>query len=318
MTPRGARIRSVALVCALLLGACSSGEPSPVPEDQPLPIDALLTASGVKTTSPQQEFDEGQLQIKECMGAEGFEYFPSKIDQEVELESLPSAELEGYATEHGYGLTETLLPEGTALTAVRAGVLPAFVELDLSALGLPETDSETDQNDLYLLALSPDEQDAYQVALEGPLLVDDELNDEPTDLGCMGMEEAPSQDQPAAPAWLEEASFLVEERLQSAAGEFDEVERRWAECMAEHGFDDLSARLDAPESVRSGILSLMLQVSHPKAALNAAGLDKLHRYEMELAAADAACYSTVYRPAMRGIEYRLQTEVLTELGVIES
>jgi len=316
MTPV-ARIGSVTLICALLVGACSSGESSPVPEDQQMPIDALLAGSGVAAASAQDGFDRAELYVKECMAAQGFEYFPRTIALDVDVDSLPAEELQTFAAGHGYGLTEALLPDGTAMRAVHAGVLPAFIEFDLSALGLPETDSETDQNDLYLLTLNPDEQDAYQVALEGRFLANDELNDEPTDLGCMGMEEAPSQDQPATPAWLEEASFLVEERLQSAAGEFDQVERRWAGCMADHGFDEFSARIDAPESVRSGILSLVTQVKHPEAALDATGLHKLHEYEMELAAADAACYSAVYRPAVRGIEYRIQSEVLTELGVIE-
>ena len=307
-----------AVAAASLISACSPGEVTPLPDNEPLPIDALLTSSGVTASSRQNEFDRYQSEIRECMAAEGFEYFPAQIDQEVEIETLPTGELQSYAAAHGYGLTEALLPTASALDAIRAGVLPGHFEFDLSALGLPQIDPEMDQSDLYVLTLSPDEIEAYYTALDGPPFADEEFDGEPADLGCRGRIDEEAIADPRAPSWLDEATLLVEDRLQSAGGEFEQADQQWSACMAEQGFDQLETRLDAPESIRKGILNLVLLVTHPEAALHSGGIDKLHEHEMALAAADAVCYASVYRPAVRGIEHRIQTEVLTELGVLEA
>lgn len=307
------------LGAAMLVSACSGGGITPLPEDEPLPMDALLANTGVSATTRQQLFDQTQLQIKECMAGYGFEYFPASIALDVEIETLPTAELRAYAADHGYGLTELLLPAATALDAIHTGVLPQHVEFDLSAFGLPDSGpaGEMDPNDLYVLTLSSDELDAYATALDGPQFIDEQLEGEPTDLGCRGEGYDGAEQQYAAPEWLDEASFLIDERLHSARGEFDQTERLWAECMSEQGFDQFGARLDAPESIRAGILDQVFLVTGPEDQLDPAALRHLHEREMALAAADAKCYSAVYRPAVRGIEHRIQTEVLTELGVIE-
>lgn len=293
-----------------------------IPDDEPLPIDALLATSGSAAESGQREFDRRQNLVQECMAREGFEYFPVGIavEMEIEVETLPSAELDAFALEHGYGLTELLLSSATALDAIRAGVLPHNIEFDLDALGV-QVQPEMDQNDLYIQTLRPDEVDAYYNALDGPA-IDDEREDGGSDLGCSGKPDTVldadyAAQQDAAPPWLNEALLLIDDRMQSAQGEFDQVEKRWAQCMSENGFDGFSSRLEAPESIRASLLDVVLQATSAEDEFDNATLQRLHEHEMAVAAADAGCYSTVYRPGAHSIEHRVQTEVLTELGVIE-
>jgi len=290
-----------------------------VSDDEPLPIDAMLSGSGATTASRQHQFDRYQALLAECMAQEGFDYFPVEINAEVAIEDLPSAELQSFASQHGYGLTELVGPPATALDAIRAGVLPYHIEFDLSALGI-QIHPEMDQNDLYVQALGGDEVNAYYTALDGPPPVDRTLDTD--DLGCSSEAEAAidaelADQEAAAPEWLGDAMFLMVDRMQSAKGQFDQVEGLWTECMSEEGFDGFTERLDAPESIRASILTVVLETENVEAELDAGEIQRLHQHEMALAVADAHCYSTVYRPAVRGIEYRVQTEVLTELGVLE-
>ena len=215
-------------------------------EDSPL-SKALADLYGGDLSPEEQEREmaEREREVQEiiatCMAEQGFEYIPVTFDDSFvvwdEDDDWGSPE---WAEQYGYGITT-----------------------DPWADEQPQEPVEewADPNDDYVMAMSPAEQEAYFEALHGPMeefeddgewVEDVDVEYSWEDAGCYGLaqhevyDQGNEQDMWEDPAFSE--LFAAAERLYDDVQrdpEVAEINDEWAACMADAGFDGMTAPEDA-------------------------------------------------------------------------
>lgn len=273
------------LLAVALAGGCSTTTRA-LPDGDP--AQALLEVAWADPTPDRARME--QL-VADCMAGAGYTYLPA-TDVPAATSAVPPTATGGL----GYGITSGPhpLPEGV------------------------------DPNAAEVAALTPDEQEAYWVALDGT------SDDAPDDgewrydwrsAGCRGW----AQNQVYGdPAGLDGAAALQAEldraRLAADADpRVAELDEAWAACMAAAGHPDLTSAADAPASIQDAWTAVWKQAwstlpPEPSAAdVSAAeaaaqtSVELLATQEADLATADRTCRDTVGYDAVRATvaaEYR--------------
>ncbi|WP_146819509.1 hypothetical protein [Actinotalea fermentans] len=256
----------------------------------PGPLEVYLgDAVGARTQREvAAELAQTEEAIAACMATEGFEYTPVvMVPGSFEASDDPLRGTRAFAEAYGYGLWRQPEIEPGQYTYM----------LDTSA------------NTAYRESLSPEAQQAYDVALLG----------QPTDLGDGQV----SYDGTGCTARAElrdgaEAEYLrgvqeeVADYLQSLWEGDDprlaEVDAAWASCMRDAGYDD-----DSPQAAESRLLDEMLAVfeAAPDAPVAAGRVDAGAEAERRVALADQDCRdATDWSARRRAVEHELQREYL--------
>ncbi|QYM76713.1 hypothetical protein [Leucobacter luti] len=238
-------------VAALALTGCSSdGKTKAEPEEGPLSkYMSALWSDGEMT---QEQLDKDNLKIEdlvaECMTQEGFEYKPNTSNGGVvyaagdDENAGPDWGTEEFAKEYGYGIIDS----------------PGMSAMDSA----PE-EEYVDPNQDYINSLSESEQTAFYEVLYGPGPSEEEMaameegdgsfTSDWTTQGCYGKAQHEIQkDTPGGMAPYEDPEFteLFDSMNEVWNAAYDEenpspeiaqLNRDWADCMAEAGFPDLTS-----------------------------------------------------------------------------
>jgi len=160
---RGKRLTKAAIAggLSLAIAGCGGGSESDAaslapPQSSPVVLADLLAYDPVLQAV---RIDEAVVQ---CMGEQGFEYYPT-APPEVGADPLAALEAEmgpaAFAEQFGLGISTTAFLQSTV-----GPDLVGLAGVDTALTGQPEAN----RNDVFLDALTPQEQDAYAVALFGP------------------------------------------------------------------------------------------------------------------------------------------------------
>lgn len=231
------------------LAGCSRAAPVTPPPEPPLGAVEQLFASVSGDQADGQSGDQ-QMEmedlIAECMVEAGFEYTPvdySQVPSGVD-DSLPAYGTREFAEQYGYGATTSpWLP------------------------GEPETDW-VDPNAEYVDSLSAAEQDAYFLALYGdpsyPADPDGDWEYDWEQAGCQGAAQHEVFSDPSA---FEDERYLALqadlERMWLAISDdarLQDLEGRWASCMADAGYPGLMMVTDAPNAIYDEVNAIWAQV----------------------------------------------------------
>lgn len=260
MSPRTSSVKfllpAVLAVAAIALTGCSAGGKSQ-PEPEEGPLSKYMSALWSDDEMSQEKLDKETLKteelVAECMTKEGFEYKPNTnnggmvYSTEDEENSGPAWGSEEFAKEYGFGIVD----------------YPGMSE----APG-PGTEEEyVDPNQDYLASLSESEQNAFYEVLYGPGPTEEEMaameegdgsyTSDWTREGCYGAARHEiQQDTPGGMAAYEDPEFadLFESMNEVWNTAYDEeglnaemaqLNRDWADCMAEAGHPDLKSPMSA-------------------------------------------------------------------------
>ena len=240
-----------------------------------------------------------ERQIALCMREKGWEYIPRAVspasvhyDYLVAKYQVLIAD-DAFRARWGYGVATRFAPDGTPYPYDGALLIddPSFVE---------------DPNAELLLRLSPEQREAWQLALLGssaPLA----LPDEPADA-----EASPSCVQSVAdgfatqfPGFIALTRVEIElDRRTKASPEFSEATRRWQACMLENGFT-VQDPLNPPTELDE-------QVGRLQAAgdLSEATLPSLQHQELAMAEVDWSCRATTLNPVRLALFEQVELEFL--------
>jgi hypothetical protein len=347
LIPATATTRSYAALCgaavlAIVLTACDQGDPSsnssdPSSKDDELsPLqqyigDALgfsgngmsiqmVAGQSAPTEEERQKEREVQDKVKECMTAEGFEYYSDGSDAEgssnpwEEAYSLPKDE---FVEKYGYGVS-TL----------------AFADDD---------DSSDGPNEQYVDSLSDEAAEEYWQALHGEdggaraVIVDGEDADESAtagpsddaDFGCYGeaSEEVYGKFDERNDPFSENES-LMEDLFQLAQRIDDdpqvaEAAAAWSDCMADAGYSDFDGDdIGEPEAT---VFQRMEEIGgfgntapgdnpgdDPGAEPDPDDLKELQEYELDIAQADYTCKEEHYNDAADKVRWKLEEEFVEQ------
>lgn len=282
------------LCCALvLLGGCGSDAPGPTPTPDaaggaatPGPLERYLgDAVGGRTQGEvTAELAEREEAAAACMAAQGFDYVPMvMVPGSFEASDDPVRGTRKFAETYGYGVWRGPEIEPGQFTYM----------LDDSA------------NQTYRASLSPEAQDAYDVALMGQRT---DLGDGTVTYDGTGCTEVPAlRDSPEA-AYLRGVRQEVFDYLQSLWDGDDprlaEIDAAWASCMRDAGYDD-----DSPHAAELRIIDEVTAAYGAGSALTPAQTDERAAAERALALADQDCRdATDWTARRRAVEHELQQE----------
>lgn len=276
-----------------LATSCAGGAPEPGPSPaaapvdlgEPGPLEAYLgleaaTASDVLVDAARRENG-----IAACMAKQGFEYWPLiPAGSDVVAGEGPARGTRAFAEAYGYGIWVT--PDGE----------PGQFTYEVS--GGPNQD--------YVEGLSEGAREAYETALHGPVLSEDE-NQTTRGGGCMdtGAVGAAAGDVAylagvEAEAWRHLTGLGTDSR-------FADVDAAWASCMADAGH-----AFPTPEAA---YLAVVEEVTTAPAEVwqDEEELARRAAEEQRLALADLGCQeATDWAARHRAIELELQQEYVDE------
>ncbi len=296
--------RSLAALTALVVvtasvAGCSPAGAGPAPSTGPIvaatsaplgPLEAYLGAGDLGRTQGEvaAELAEHEEAIAACMAQEGFDYVPVvMVPGSFEASDDPLRGTREYAEAYGYGLWHQ--PE------IEPGQYTYMMD--------------TSANVAYRESLSPEAQEAYDVALMG----------QPTDLGDgtvsydgVGCMETSALRDSAEAEYLRGVQQEVSDYMQSLWDGDDprlaEVDAAWASCMRDAGYDD-----DSPQAAENRLLDEMLATyeAAPDAPVAAGTIDAGAVTERQVALADQDCRdATDWTARRRAVEHELQQEYL--------
>lgn len=290
---RSAVLLASAAAVALVLTGCTSGGSGDggelTYEDSPLNVYMSAVwggGSGESEEEMQKRFQDQQNEAEEliaqCMADEGFDYTPVDYSQnggmifsgdEWDPENKEWVEQYGYGAVNYPGRDEQLDPDDEN----------AFV----------------DPNQDYVMSLSESEMTAYYEVLYGPQPTEEEIGEDGSyeynweTAGCQGWAqhetngEDVTQSEEHKPLMDAMQKFWEE---QATAPELSELNAQWAQCMTEAGYSGFTAQTDAAQSVYDEINEFYNSLD-PEAewVQNPPELEELGEREIELALADLEC-----------------------------
>lgn len=276
------------LVTALALTGCSSDPPPPEatatwPQDGPL----SKAMGGIMGRPDPQEMrarsSATENEIAACMAEQGFDYVPvdySSLFEAVDDEKLAGQGTVEWAAKNGYGLT--LLN-----TQADGEPVPLLV----------------DPNAEYTASLSEAESAAYFAALSGTTdgLTEEEVESgasfyDPSTAGCSGAADEKVSGKENAlfngPEFVDIRQAMndiytdVEEDPRTIA-----AQAAWADCMADEGYTDFSAPVEAADSLSSASNALFSDMGTAGGYVSPTHeqLAEFRELEVALAFADYTC-----------------------------
>lgn len=281
------------------------------------PLSEYVDASYSAGLSPEDEereaaaaWDKGETIIAECMNDQGFEYTPVAYVSENSFTADAGEwrpDDKDWVAEWGYGITD----------------IPAR---HLSADEVAPEGAGTNPNHEYFGTLPPAEQEAYQEALDGPIVDPEDLNDEENvydweKSGCTGRayhEVAGEQDELSEFDGLWDRIHAFEEALFDAP-EFVELDASWASCMSDAGEPGFTRQEDAGQSIidamptpeeESGSGTAAAEYENP---MDDPVVAELHEREVELALVDLECRAkTDYAQSALRIQFDLEEKFVED------
>ena len=315
-TLRGSALSAVA-VAVVVLSGCSGGDDagsgSAGATEQESPLSKYFDAVYGGDLSPEEseaQWAEQQQQqeeiVADCMQEQGFEYRPA---------TYPGGSSYGDGSEwqpddrewvgqYGYGAVRSPFTEESPV---------------------PE-EEYVDVNADYVSSLSESEQQAYQEALYGPPVPEDQMDGEGsyeydwTASGCTGLaqhevaEEDPSQSEEFRP--LFDAINELYEGASSWPG-MAELDGEWSACMDAAGHGGFTAQADAQNTVYEDMNAFYETTGDGSEPMPAepdqAALDALAEEEVELALADLGCREeTDYRDRAAEISREAEEQFIAD------
>ncbi|MBT8200321.1 MAG: hypothetical protein KJO36_07380 [Acidimicrobiia bacterium] len=296
MTLRNAAAVILFVVAALLTSACGSSEPESTPAAETL--DDYFGAIGFGSQEEQNRLIEEATVA--CMAQEGFEYQAATLAGfTFDDDAFPTDPAE-FRRQYGYGGAPVLLEA------------PFIAE-----------ESPDDPNAPYYDALSPEEQAAYDVALYGPDLDEEQLSDQfiPTE-GCL-IEATQSV------VGDFQVLFDLQSKLEDLQAQFDadpriiDVTVDWSTCMTEAGYNYTT--LSQPEQeftalaqqeLFSALLASGEDLTSPGtvgfANLDTSGLEALAAEEITVANADQDCRDLHVNEVEQEVREELEPQFIEE------
>jgi hypothetical protein len=323
--PQRVSIPALALfaAAALALTGCSGGKSGTDATAEDGPLSKYLSAlwDGEEYTQEKLDAETKQTEelVAECMSTEGFEYTPdvqnggtiysSEEDEGVEWGS------EEFAKQYGYGIVSW----------------PGMEDM-------PEDTGEEyiDPNQDYVEALSESEQQAYYEALHGPSPTEEEIAamDEDggyeydwTKNGCYGaaQHEVQSETNGGMAAYedpefedLFESSNQLYEALWSEDSPNEDVlklNREWADCMADAGYDGFSSPMLAQQAMSDEYNELQMPDGEDGEWQEPSKADQkeFQEREIEVALADQGCKGKIgYDDGLLKIQFDLEQKFVDE------
>jgi len=266
----------IALFLSVVLVAAACGSGATETEEAPETLDDYFGAIGFGSQEEQTRLIEEATVA--CMAQEGFEYEPSTLAAfTFDDDEFPNDPAE-FRRQYGYGAAPVLL-------------LAPFIS----------DEAPDDPNATYYEGLSPEEQVAYNEALYGPALDEDEINDQfiPTE-GCL-------IESTQGVVGDFQVLFTLQEKLEDLSAQFDadpriiEVTVNWSECMAEAGYTystlstpEIEFNDKAQQELFSALLASSGEGLDPFGLdgfgdLDTSGLETLAAEEIQVANADQDC-----------------------------
>lgn len=236
-----------------------------------------------------------------CMAEEGFDYVPVDQSQNMSfnMDDQEDRETEEWVAANGYGMTQS--PEEMAAQQEQA-------------------ESYVDPNQDYVASLSEGEQTAYYEVLYGPPQTEDMMNEDGSSeynwetAGCSGSAqhevngENPYEDKAHKP--LFDAITTFYEKLQKDPA-VQELDGKWAACMADTGHPDYKAKQDAINAASE--LSNALYNNDTGEAPSDEALAKVREGEIEIALADFTCSEKVdYTDSMLKVQFKLEKQFVDD------
>ena len=285
------------VLLVLILGGCGAGtppDPAPTPDGaDPPPLGPLELylgdAVGARTQAEvAAELAQTEEAIAACMAQEGFEYVPVvMVPGSCEAADDPLRGTREYAEAYGYGLWHQPAIEPGQHTYM----------LDTSA------------NTAYRESLSPEAQQAYDVALLGQAT---DLGDGTVSYDGIGCMTAAELRDGAEAEYLrgvqEEVATYLQSLWEGDDPQLAEIDAAWASCMRDAGYDD-----DSPRAAETRLLDEMIAVyeAAPDGPVAAGTIDAGAAAERRLALADQDCRdATDWTARRRAVEHELQQEYL--------
>ena len=282
----------VAIVGLFALAGCSddkkSGADGAATEEGPL--SKMFTAAW--GDFDQAHFDKQQVEIEnlvaECMAAEGFEYVPqdtSSMTVTVSEEDFADRNTAEWVAKNGYGMTMGMGSESEDPDEEDAS--PGWI----------------DPNSDYVASLSEGEQTAYYEALSG--VQNMEMTEEDMDEyvynweegGCYGSAQhevsGDEQDLYSDPKF-EDLNESISELYMSVQTDprVTEASAKWADCMADAGYDEFTSPDDAMTSLNEAqneLYSWEGEVDEEYTGPSDAAIAEFRELEIATAVADFAC-----------------------------
>ncbi len=281
---------------ALLLGLAGCAPhtpagPDPAPDAAggaatPGPLERYLgEAAGAQTQGEvAAELAEREESVAACMAEQGFDYVPTvMVPGSFEASDDPVRGTREFAETYGYGVWRGPEIEPGQFTYM----------LDDGA------------NQAYRASLSPEAQEAYDVALMGPRT---DLGDGTVTYDGTGCTETPAlRDGPEAEylrGVREEVAEYLEALWDGADPRLAEIDAAWASCMRDAGYDD-----DSPHAAELRVIDEVTAAHGSGSPLTPAQTDERAEAERRLALADQDCRdATDWTARRRAVEHELQQE----------
>lgn len=287
-------------------------------EDSPMTkyLDAAWSGGlSEEESEKKQAADMTQMEeiIAQCMTAEGFEYTPVDFETTDTIVVGTGDEWDiddrAWVEKYGYGLFE-------------------FPGSDAEPEESESESTSIDENAEYIASLSESEAAAYDEALYGPPIEEEALNDPDFEYsweesGCAGQAQHEVQgEDPLATAefddLFERISSLSEQAMDST--EQQELDARWAACMADAGESGFTRQSDAQQSITD---DMPVPEEAPEGSETAVPDDKvvpetaetraLHEREIELALVDLTCREeTDYAQSTLEIQFALEERFIED------
>lgn len=317
-TIRTARVAVPAAAAALLLLAgCAGTDGGGGLDYEDSPLNQYMSAAwGGDDRSPeemQSEFDDQNRQIEElvadCMAEEGFDYLPvldtgSVVYSSDDDENAWDPDSRDWVAQYGYGFVN----------------YPGRDEQPV------EGDEWEDPNQEYVESLSESEQAAYQEALNGPALSEEEYAEQEasgdfeydwTTAGCYGAASNevyggdPSSSDEHQP--LMDAMNALYEEAQSHP-DVAELDAAWSSCMADAGHSGLATQQDAQNSIMDEQnAAYESQEPSEDGEWVEPDLTELGEREIEVALADFDCRDEVdYTAQQLTVQFELEERFIEE------
>jgi len=321
----GYRVSAVAgaLLVALSAAACQgvAGTPASGGDDDG-PVANTVTDDGNLQVSPlaeylslvwgtdlspderaQRDYDLNRRQqelIAQCMQEAGFEFYPELGEASVNpIRTDWRPDDREWVAQWGYGLTRN--PEAE---------MPA-----------PPVQEGTNPNYEYFSSLSEAEAQAYNEALYGAPIDDENHVWTWEEMGCWGF--AQNETATASPIDLvasQEFAPLFEalNQLESDVTLADQraaIEREWAVCMADAGYPGLESRWDAQDQFSTEVDEFLKDwwEQYGEDPTGTPEMTELGRREVELALADLDCRESVnYQTRLNSAQYELEARFVEE------
>lgn len=312
---------AVLAAATLTLTACG-GEQGRGSEAEEGPLSEYLSAlwDGEEYTQEMLDAEQKKTEdlVAECMNEQGFEYVPNLQGGGVILSSEGDDidwGSEEFAKQYGYGLVNS----------------PGMEDM-------PSDDEEiVDPNSDYYDSLSESERTAYDEALWGPSPTEEEMaameegdgssEYDWTKAGCYGAaQHEVSTESNGVQAAYEDPEFAelfaemqnVWSGIYDGEGSNDEVaalDRDWADCMAEAGYDGFASPMSAQQQLSDEYMELQMPDGEDGEWQEPSDADKqeFQKREIATALADRSCQDEIgYEEKLQKIQFALEQEFVDE------